>query len=72
MPWLVYLACSNGETIDASMLEALQTTWDLDDMYDLIELKQVHASWMLASQLNAEAESEQRRRFEEMRRGGRR
>lgn len=72
MPWLVYLVCSNGETIDASILEALQTTLDLDDMYDLLELKQVHASWMLASQLNAEAESEQRRRFEEMRRGGRR
>jgi hypothetical protein len=65
--WLIYLACADGESIDAATLEALRTTQDLDDMYDLIELKQVHASWMVAAQANAELEAEKRRRLEEMR-----
>lgn len=67
--WLLYLACSDGETVNATTYEALHTTMDLDAMYDLIEMKQVHASWMAAAQRNAEEEAERRRRIEAAKRG---
>ena len=56
MPWEVYLACSDGETIDATTYQALHATIDLDGLYDLLELKDVLGSWKTAAQRNAEEE----------------
>ena len=55
LPWEVYVACSDGETINVATYIALQTTLDLEGLYDLLELHQVHASWVRAAYLNAEA-----------------
>lgn len=55
IPWEIYVACSNGESIDAATYVALHTTIDLDGLYDLLELAQVHASWAHAAYLNARA-----------------
>ena len=52
-PREVYLACANGESIDVSTYEALHTTVDLDGLYDLLELREVHQSWKHAANANA-------------------
>ena len=54
VPWQIYLACSNGETIDVQTYIALHTTIDLAGLYDLIELHRVHATWLDAARINAE------------------
>lgn len=46
------MVCSNGELIDAQTYEALHTSIDIDGLYDLLEMKQVRASWAAADVLN--------------------
>lgn len=53
VPWQIYLACADGETIDARTYEALHTTIDLDGLFDILELKQVHQTWISAATRNA-------------------
>lgn len=56
--WLIYVACSNGESIDVGTYQALHTTIDLDGLYDIIEMKEVQSSWVKAAELNAREEAE--------------
>ena len=60
IPWEIYVACSNGESIDAATYIALHTTIDLDGLYDLLEMQQVHGSWANAAMKNAEQEATRR------------
>ena len=53
MPREIYLACANGDSIDVATYEAIHTTLDLDGLYDLLELKEVHQSWKAAAHANA-------------------
>lgn len=53
LPRELYLACSNGESIDVATYEALHTTLDLDGLYDLLEMQEVHKSWKNAASANA-------------------
>lgn len=53
VPWEIYVACSNGDAIDVSTFVALHTTIDLDGLYDLLEMAQVHSSWANAAMNNA-------------------
>ena len=55
VPWEIYLACSNGETIDVATYVALHSTVDLDGLYDLLEMQQVHGTWIEAALDAAEA-----------------
>lgn len=61
VPWEIYVACSNGDSIDGAMYQALHTTIDLAGLYDVLEMKEVHESWRDAlkynAQLNAEIEA---------------
>lgn len=59
--WLIYVACSNGEAIDVQTFIALHTVIDIDGLYDLLELQQVHASWCHAALLNARLRADQER-----------
>lgn len=54
MPRDLWLACTDGDSVDVAMYVALHTTVDLDGLYDLIELQQVHASWKNAANMNAQ------------------
>lgn len=54
------MACSNGESIDVATYQALHTSIDLAGMYDLIELKEVHASHAAAAYHNAQEEAERK------------
>lgn len=53
VPREVYLACADGDTINADTYQALHTTIDLDGLYDLLEMRQVQASWKEAAIANA-------------------
>ena len=53
VPWEIYVACSDGESVDARTYEALHTTIDLDGLYDILEMKQVQQSWIDAAARNA-------------------
>ena len=52
MPWEIYMACSNGETISSETYQALHTTIDLDGLYDILEMKDVLRSWQDAEMFN--------------------
>jgi len=54
VPWEVYVACTRGESIDVATYQALQTTIDLEGLFDLLEMIEVHGSWQTAMALNAE------------------
>lgn len=54
MPWKIYAVCSSRAGIDWGLWVALQTTIDLNGLYDLLELKAVHASWEDAARRNLE------------------
>ncbi len=54
VPWEIYVACSRGDSIDVATYQALQTTIDLEGLFDLLELAEVHSSWQTAMALNAE------------------
>jgi hypothetical protein len=58
VPWEIYVASSNGDSIDVSTYVALHTTIDLDGLYDLLEMAEVHASWANAAYLNAKEAAE--------------
>jgi len=58
VPWEIYVACSRGDSIDVSTYQALHTTIDLDGLFDLLELAEVHGSWQAAMALNAKAEAD--------------
>jgi len=47
------LACSAGDSIDAATYVALHTTIDLDGLFDLLELDDVHQSWQHAALANS-------------------
>jgi len=49
----IYIACAGADGVDAATYVKLHTTIDLDGLYDLIEMQQVHSSWESAAQLNA-------------------
>jgi len=53
LPREIYLACANGESLDVATYEALHTTLDLDGLYDLLEMQEVHQSWKNAAIANA-------------------
>lgn len=54
LPWEIYVACARGDTIDVATYQALHTTIDLDGLYDLLEMVEVHSSWQEAMRLNVE------------------
>lgn len=62
MPWEIYVACSNGESIDATVYRDLHSVIDLDGLLDILELREVHRSWANAEYLNAQDERERRGR----------
>lgn len=62
VPWEIFLACSNGDSMDVSTYAALHTTIDLDGLYDLLEMQEVSASWKHAAHANAMAGAERMRR----------
>lgn len=53
MPREIYIACAGADGINAATYVKLHTTIDLDGLYDLLEMQQVHATWEAAAQLNA-------------------
>lgn len=55
VPWEILLACSAGDAVDVVTYQALHTSIDLDGLYDLLEMQEVHASWKHAAQANASA-----------------
>ena len=57
IPWQIYVACSNGESIDVQTYIALHTTIDIDGLYDLLEMAEVHGTWAMAAHLNATEEA---------------
>ena len=52
-PWEIYLACQTREGIDVSAYIALNSTIDTDGLFDLLELKEIHNSWVNAETANA-------------------
>ena len=56
VPWEIYAACSDGEGVNVSTYVALHTTIDLDGLYDLLEMAEVHRSWAHAAYLNMKEE----------------
>lgn len=62
VPREVYLACSNGDAVDVGTYIALHTTIDLDGLYDLLELQEIHTSWKHAAGANAREQAERMRR----------
>lgn len=53
MAWEIYLACSDGESVDADTYVKLHTVIDLGGLYDLLEMKVVHASHGSAAMANS-------------------
>lgn len=53
VPWQIYAACSSGETIDVATYVALHTVIDLDGLDDILEMAEVHSSWINAAVRNA-------------------
>ena len=51
---LVFLACTVKGEVCAQTYEQLHTTLDLDAMYDLIEMRDVQASWNQAAMEKAQ------------------
>jgi len=60
VPWEIYAACSNGETIDAHTYVLLHSVIDLDGLYDLIEMAHVHQTWATAAAANATEAAQQK------------
>lgn len=61
MHHMVYRAIEQGEgRVDAACYVALHREIDLDGLMDLIEVKDVYASWADAAALNMEAASRDR------------
>jgi hypothetical protein len=52
VPWEIQLACSSGESIDVATYVRLHTDIDLDGLYDLLEMQEVHQSWKHAATAN--------------------
>ena len=54
VPWQIARACTDHEgNVDADMYQALHTTIDLDGLYDILEMQEVHSSWRSAAHRNA-------------------
>ncbi len=53
IPSEIELLCTYGETFNAQLYLDLHTVIDLDGMYDLLELREVHNSWKSAALRNA-------------------
>lgn len=53
VPREIMLACVGGEAVDVATYVRLHTEIDLDGLYDLLELQEVHASWKSAAVANA-------------------
>jgi hypothetical protein len=47
----------NGESLDWKVYEACHTTLTLDGLEDILEIKEVQASWAHAALLNAQEEA---------------
>ncbi len=58
MPWQIYVACSDGESINVQTFVDLHTTITLKGLYDILELKTVHGTWLDAAQYNARQRAE--------------
>lgn len=52
LPMEVYIAVSDGDSVDVHLYKDLQTTISLDGLYDILEMKEVHESWKHAELLN--------------------
>lgn len=52
VPWDLFVACANGDGIDAVTFQALHTSIDLDGLYDLIEMSDAAESWKSAAIMN--------------------
>ena len=46
------LACTTGDRIDVATYVALHTSIDIDGLFDLLELQEVHQSWSHAALRN--------------------
>jgi hypothetical protein len=60
----VYIACNTGQGIDWQLYERLRDSMILDELLDLIEMRDVSASWSDAYKRNRKLhdETEARRR----------
>lgn len=47
--------------VDHALLVALKTSYDLDDLFDIIEISEVAASWRDAKQANLDIRAAERR-----------
>lgn len=52
IPVLIFRACYDGEKIDTALYIRLQTDMSLDEMYDILEMRDVADSWRHAHHLN--------------------
>lgn len=48
----MYVACTGKDGIDANTYMLLRTSIDLDGLHDLLEMRQVSASWDAAMRRN--------------------
>ncbi len=58
VPWEIYVASSDGESVNVATWMALHSTIDIDGLYDILEMKQVHHTWASAAVLNARDQAE--------------
>lgn len=54
VPALIFDLCSNGESVDPNVYLLAQTTFSLNDVLDILELKEVQNSWQAAAMKNIE------------------
>jgi len=52
VPREIMLACTTGDRIDVATYVALHTSIDIDGLFDLLELQEVHQSWSHAALRN--------------------
>ena len=50
---LIYTACNGPKGFDMAVYTALHNTLDLNGLYDILEMREVHDSWEHAGLKNA-------------------
>jgi hypothetical protein len=52
VPWEVVVLCLDGDRVNAELFEALGTTLDTGQAYDLLDLQRIKGTWARAERQN--------------------